>query len=148
LRRSVGSALTLATVYWLLSAAPTAAATMEPGLWRFTQSTQGGGRARAKTTTRCVSAAQAGDPARFFQPLGRGCVLNSHSGFGSRITSTFRCSHGDGTTDVTSVISFASASEMSISTTMSVTSPRGTASAVLTGSGKRIGNCGGGRKRR
>lgn len=126
----------------LFSSAAPAAAQMQPGLWRFTQTTESGGRSRARTSTRCVSLAQAKDPAAYFQPRGVGCALIAHNTWAGRVTSTMRCAQGDTTSEITSTVRVASPTQISITTTMGVTSKAGRATVRLTGSGERIGNCG------
>ena len=138
------SALSALFLCW--NAAPVGAAEMQPGLWRFTQTTSGGPRARARASTRCVTPEQAKDPVRYFTPAGQSCVLASHSSFGSRISSSLRCTEGDTTTDVNATIVFSSPAAMTITTTVAAQSPRGSASAVMHGTGQLIGACGGRRR--
>jgi hypothetical protein len=120
------------------AAAPASAAEMQPGQWRFTQTTQAGGRASTKATTRCVSPAQAKEPTAYFQPRGAGCAVTSLTNFGSRITSTLRCTQGAATSEITYTLIFASATDLTISTLLT----SGTASFTMTGQGKRVGECG------
>ena len=140
--------LALGALYFLLSAQP-AAAQMQPGLWRFTQRTDAGNntKARGKTRTACVTPEQAADAASYFQPRGRDCVLVQHSRFGTRLTSQVRCTQGGASSEISSTISIASPTELSITT--SVVGSRGgqTVSARMQGEGRRIGDCGGRRKR-
>ena len=117
------------------------AAEMQPGMWHFTQTTQGGGRSKSKASRRCVTAEQAKDPARYFTPIGRGCALVSHSNFGGRISSNLRCANGETTTDVQSTVSIASPTHLTISTTMTASVGGKSASVVVRGEGRRTGNC-------
>jgi hypothetical protein len=139
----------LGAFYVLLSAAP-AAAQMQPGLWRFTQRTDAGNntKARGKVRTACVTPAQAADAATYFQPRGRGCVLVQHSRFGTRLTSQVRCAQGGASSEISSTISIASPTQLSITTSMVGTRGGQTVSARMQGEGQRIGDCGGRRKRR
>jgi hypothetical protein len=125
-----------------MSLATPAAAQMQPGLWRFTQTTESGGRTRSRTTTRCVTAAQASDPAAYFHPRGAGCSLTSHSALGGRVTSSLRCTQGDVTSDITSVVSLSSPTQLTITTNVGLTTKSGRATVRMTGAGQRIGNCG------
>jgi hypothetical protein len=123
------------------SAAPVAAAEMQPGMWRFTQTTQAGGRSKSRASSRCVSVAQAKDPASYFAPRGRDCALLSHSTFSGRISSTVRCTQGSTITDVTSTVSIESPTHLTLSSTMSAMVDGKSASVVVRGEGKRTGNC-------
>jgi hypothetical protein len=135
-------ALALGAALFCMGAAPARAAEMAPGLWRFTQTTQVEGRGRTRANTRCITPAQAADPARYFAPRGQGCVLTANTAFGSRITSTVRCTQEGVTTEVSSTIVFANPASLSITTTSSSRTPRGTINAVLRGAGQRVAACG------
>jgi hypothetical protein len=147
--RVVCFVLALGALYLFLSAAP-AAAQMQPGLWRFSQSTDAGNntKARAKVRTACLTPAQAEDAATYFQPRGRDCVLVQHSRFGTRLTSQIRCTQGGATSDISSTISLASPTQLSITTTVVGTRGGQTVSARMQGEGQRLGDCGGGRRKR
>lgn len=138
-------ALALALAASFVVAAPAienaAAAEMQPGRWRFTQQTQMGNKARAKATTRCVNAAQAQNPAQYFAPRGRGCSLASNTAFMGRISSSLRCQQGAVATEVTSTVTISSPTQMSVTTIMRMTSPRGSGTVQMVGSGVRVGNC-------
>jgi uncharacterized protein DUF3617 len=138
----VGSMLAL-TAMLAASAAPAAAAEMAPGLWRFTQTTTGaGGRARTTRTTRCVRAAEAADPVRYFAPHSRGrCELIENSSAGSRISARLRCTAGETTQEVASLIAFESPTRFTITTTLATSAGGKTASASLRGDGVRSGAC-------
>lgn len=123
------------------SAEPVAAVEMQPGMWRFTQTTQAGGRAKSRGKARCVSVAQAKDPARYFTPIGQGCALVSHSTLGSRISSTMRCTNGAATTDVISTVSIDTPTHLTMSSTMTVSAGSTSTSATIRGEGRRTGNC-------
>ncbi|HEX2215194.1 MAG TPA: DUF3617 family protein [Xanthobacteraceae bacterium] len=122
---------------------PAAAAEMQPGLWRFTQRTQAGGQASQKTTTRCVSAAEAKNPASYFLPTGRGCALQAHSAAGGRIDSTLRCVNEGTVSDLTATVLIPNPTQMSITTAMTSTISGRSVSVSMTGQGQRIGACGG-----
>lgn len=117
------------------------AAEMQPGRWRFTQQTQMGGKARAKATTRCVSAAQAKNPAQYFAPAGRGCAQTGTTAFMGRVTSGLRCQNGDVMTEVSSTVTINSPTQMSVQTTMTMRSPKGSGTVTMIGSGVRVGGC-------
>jgi hypothetical protein len=148
MRRS-GAPLVLAFSAFVLCfvTAPAAAQQMQPGLWRFTQSTQAGGRSGGKTMMRCVSAAQAQRPAAYFTPRGRGCVVLSNSNWASRLTSTVRCKIGDRTSEVNSTVRISSPTSISVSTTMTASAGGRSGTIRMTGAGERVGDCGGGRRK-
>jgi hypothetical protein len=126
-----------------LASAPATAAEMQPGLWRFTQTTAGAsGRARTTSTTRCVRPAEAADPVRYFVPRSRGsCELVENSSFGSRISSKMRCTVGQATQEVGTAISFDGPARMTITTTLVTSAGGKSSSASLRGEGVRTGNC-------
>jgi hypothetical protein len=132
-------AASLCVIGWSIESA--AAQEMQPGRWRFTQQTQGNGKARAKATTRCVSPAQAKNPGQYFAPSGRGCALTSNTAWVGRLSSSLRCQQGDVTTDVSSTVTINSPTQMSVSTTMTMRSPKGSGTVTMVGSGVRVGNC-------
>lgn len=134
-------ALALVGSFWLHGVTPAAAATMQPGQWRFTQTTQAVGKGQTRTSMRCVTPAEASDPASYFTPLGEGCALVSHTSFGSRISSTLRCSQDNSTSDVTSIITFASPAQLSISTRMTTAAGNRSVTATMSGDGVRVGEC-------
>lgn len=138
----VAAPLALCAIVFAFDAAP-AAAQMQPGLWRFTQTTQSDGQAKTRTSTRCVSEAEAQNPVAYFEPRGDGCALTANSTWGGRITSTMRCVQGDETSEVTTTVRIESPVRISISSFMGVTSKQGRATVALNGSGERIGECNG-----
>lgn len=142
MRRTLGYALALSALATGLMVESAVAAEMQPGRWRFTQQTQMGTKARAKATTRCVSPAQAKNPAQYFAPAGRGCVLTGNSrGFTGGLVSSLRCQQGDTTSEVASTVTINSPTQMSVSTTMRISSPKGSGTVQIVGSGVRVGNC-------
>jgi hypothetical protein len=139
---ALGMLLALAAIFAVLSG-PAAAAEMQPGMWRFTQTTTGAsGRERPSRTTRCVPPAEAADPVRFFAPRSHGsCELIENSSFGSRISSRMRCTVGPATREVVTAISFDGPARMTMTTTVATSAGGKSASASVRGEGVRTGNC-------
>jgi hypothetical protein len=128
----------------LLGGNPAAtAAEMQPGLWIFTQRTTAGGRVRQSRTTRCMRPAEAKDPVRYFAPRARGsaCQLTQNSVFGNRISAQLRCSAGETSTDVESIINIDAPTHMTISTTVTISAQGKSSSGGMSGEGVRRGNC-------
>src|SRR4051812_19684654 len=96
--------LALGSMLLLAPQAPALAA-MQPGLWSFTQQATG---SKPKRTTRCVRAADAADPVRYFLPRSGGrmgaCELVENSGSSTRISSRLRCTAGATSSEVASII--------------------------------------------
>ena len=139
---ALGTVVALGAIFAVLSG-PAAAAEMQPGMWRFTQTTTGAsGRERPSRTTRCVPPAEAADPVRFFAPHSRGsCELIENSSFGSRISSRMRCTVGPATREVVTAISFDGPARMTMTTTVATSAGGKSASASVRGEGVRTGNC-------
>ena len=145
-----GTPLTLALSAFVLLAGVSYASAqkMQPGLWRFTQNTKVGSQTASKAKTQCLTSKQADNPAAFFAPRGRGCVLVTNSAWVNRLTATARCTVRGATSQITSTVRVSSPTSISISTTMTATGEGGrTATVSLTGAGERIGECGGRRGR-
>lgn len=138
------TALTLAVGGLLLGGVSGATAQqMQPGMWRFTQQIQSGGRTQSKTLTRCITPAQANNPAAYFAPRGRGCRIVSNSNWAGRLTASAQCVVGNVTSEVNSTVRVNSPTQISVSTTMTATANNRSAKQTLTGTGERIGECGG-----
>lgn len=118
-----------------------AANQMQPGLWRFTQRTgAAGGAARQRTQNRCVSAAEAGNPAMYFAPRASGatCAVTNHSALGTRLATRVRCTAGADVTDADISITLDTPQHLTIATTMT----RGAQTAQMQGEGQFVGPCG------
>ena len=147
--KSVMTALAAGTLLaGMVHASATAANQMEPGLWRFTQSTgTGNGKARQRTQNRCVSAADAANPVMYFAPRASGaeCAVTGQSAFGSQIKTQLRCGAGADLTEADIAITLDTPQHLTIATSLT----RGKATAQMRGEGRLLGPCGaGGRKRR
>jgi Protein of unknown function (DUF3617) len=119
-----------------------ALAAMQPGLWSFTQQTTG---SRPKRSTRCVRPADAADLARFFLPRSGGrtgaCELVDNSASGNRVTSRLRCTAGQTSSEVASVINIDTPTHLTITTTLSTMAQGKSSNVGMRGEGKWIGNC-------
>jgi Protein of unknown function (DUF3617) len=139
---AVGTVAAVGGIFAVLSG-PAVAAQMQPGMWRFTQTTVGAsGRERPSRTTRCVPPAEAADPVRFFAPRSDGsCELIENSSLGSRISSRMRCTIGQATREVVTAISFDGPARMTMTTTVATSAGGKSASASVRGEGVRTGDC-------
>jgi hypothetical protein len=126
---------------FLAHAAPAYAA-MQPGLWAFTQQTTG---TRPKRTTRCVRPAEAADPVRYFAPrAGRQsghCELVENTASTARISSRVRCTTGQSSSELSSIINMDTPQHMTITTTLSTSAGGKSSNVGMRGEGKRIGDC-------
>jgi hypothetical protein len=125
---------------------PAAAAEMQPGRWTFTQETRTGAGVKRTRTVRCVRPAEAADPVRYFAPRGGGraaaCELLENSVFSGRISSRLRCTAGQTSMELGSIINIDTPTHLTIRTTLSTNAgPRQSSNVGMSGEGVRIGNC-------
>ena len=141
-RLAAAAALVLAA--GLCAGIPAAgAAEMQPGLWKFTQRTSTAKGARASEKLRCITPADARDPVRYFTPRSDdgGCALVESSASMGRMSARLRCSNGSTTTEVSSLVTVESPTEITMASTVAVNASGREMTAGVKGEGRWVGAC-------
>lgn len=131
----------------LMGRSPAAmAAEMQPGMWTFTQQTRTAAGVKRSRSVRCVRPEDAKDPVRYFAPRGGGraaaCELLENSVFAGRISSRMRCTAGQTSMDLGSIINIDTPTHLTIRTTLTTNAgPRQSSNVGMSGEGVRTGNC-------